>query len=1133
MEILSRHSRARDARHEVICPGWLGLTTHCPYKQVTHTIRRIDEGPIPTPDSISTAPTVIHQLLALALKFRVMVVGGSAVIMALAASQLPTAPAQTLPEFGPTQVEVQVEALGLSAAEVEQLITIPMEHLLGGVAWVDQIESESVPGLSTIDLIFKPGTPLLKARQVTLERLGRADTLPNVGSPPVMIQPLSSESRVMMVGLTSTQLSLVDLSILARWRIKPRLMGVPGVANVAIWGFRDRQLQVQVDPDRLRKNGVTLSQIINSTGNALWVSPLTFIAASTPGTGGFIDTSTQRFTIQHVLPITTPNDLSSVIIEGTGSRLRLGQVTTVVEDHQPLIGDALMSDGNPGLMLVIQKFPGASTAEVTARVQDALNDMQPGLPNVAYDTSIFQPLAYVQKALQNLGLALLGGLVLLFVGLLLLVSWRVAIIATLTTAFSMLAATYALYLTGSSLNLLVLAGLGVALGIVISDGVIDACNIARRLREQRWAGSAPAGLLSTVVEASSSTRGPLGYATVILLIAPLPLLFLDGVAGAFARPAVIAYELAVLLSMVIAMTVTPALSFLLLKNERLSARPGPFGRLASRVFDNTVLQFLFKPRLAFAVLAVMVLAIFAVIPQLSSRPSVPLPQDRTLMVSLETSPGTSLKEMERVTAQAIRDVRAVPGVRQATATIGRAITGDRTLDVNSADLWVNLTDSADYKTTVAGVERALQRYPGLRSQAMTYSEGRLRAVQAASNTALAGTQSSIVVRVYGKDLTVLRAKAEQVRQRISQVQGIAGAKVQSQMLEPTLEVQVDLAAAQRYGLNPGDVRRAATTYYAGLLVGNIYDDQKVVDVIVQGTPKTQANTNIADLLVDTPTGSLVRLGDVATVRMMTFPMFIKHDAASRSLDVTADVAGRDLGSVLTDVKLQVLTVQMPTEYHAEVFSDLATEQNRVLRIGLLVAGALIAIFLLLQAALGSWRMAGMVLVSLPLACAGAVLAAFLVGGVTNLGAALGLFAAFGIAVREIVLLMRRYQEHESVEGPSRRMDVVIRATRENAGPFVVTAVIVIAALAPMMLAGGVAGTEILYPMAAVVAGGVVSITLFALLVAPNLYLSFAPVVALEMVVARAANGNNPVVTTEALMAPASMGSPMPVHAAND
>lgn len=1045
---------------------------------------------------------MIRQIVALSVKFRVLVVGSAAVVVALASAQLSTAPVQTLPEFSPTRVEIQIEALGLSAPEVEQLITIPMEHLLGGVAWVDQIESESVPGLSTLDLTFQPGIPLLKARQVVLERLGRADTLPNVGSPPVMIQPLSSQSRVMMVGLNSKDLSLVDLSILARWKIKPRLMGVPGVANVAIWGFRDRQLQVQVDPDRLRKNGVTLSQIINSTGNALWVSPLTFIAASTPGTGGFIDTSTQRFTIQHILPITTANDLSAVIIEDTGARkIRLGEVTTVVEDHQPLIGDALLSDGKPGLVLVVQKFPGASTSDVTKGVQDALDSMRPGLPSVAIDTSIYEAQAYAQKALFNLGLLAVGGLGLLLVLLLLFVTWRVALISFATIVLTLVAATYAMFLVGtnlttwlngSTLDLLVLAGLGVALSVVISDAMVDVINIRRRLRQHRVSGGAAPSMVSVVTEASTFTRGPLAYATLVLLVVPVPLLFLDGFAGTFARPAIAAYLLALLLSMVVAMTVTPAMAYLLLRNERLPDRKGFLNRWIGRLFDRALPRVLLQPRWAYATLAVLVLAILAVVPQLSSQSLLPLTRDRTLLVKFETAPGTSLTEMERVTASAMADMRSVNGVRQVTATIGRAVTGDLTVNVNSGQLWVNLTDTADYDATVVALRRVLQGYPGVQSEVTTYAQDRLKTVQTGANTALAGTQSAITVRVYGKDLAVLRTKADQVRQRISQVDGVVGAKVQAENLQPNLEVQVDLAAAQRYGLNPGDVRRAATTYYAGLLVGNLYDDQKVVDVIVQGTPKTQANTNLTDLLIDTPTGSLVRLGDVATVRVASFPTIIRHSAASRSLDVTANVSGRDLSSVLNDVKYKVLTVQMPTEYHAEVFSDLATTQTHDLRLGALAIGVVVAILLLLQAAFGSWRMAGALLLALPLACAGGVLSAYLAGGVMTLGAVMGFFAVLAIATRNSVLLVRSYQSLESINGTSRRLDVVLRVTRENARPVLLAAGATTAVLIPVLLFGSLAGTEVLYPLAAVVVGGLVSSTLFTLVLVPAVYLAFAP-----------------------------------------
>ena len=356
---------------------------------------------------------MIRGLVLLSMKFRVLVVGAAVLVLGLGITQIRNASVDVLPEFAPPQVEIQAEALGLSAAEVEQLITVPLEQdLLNGIPWLDQIRSESVPGLSSIDLIFQRGTNILTARQFVSEHLSQAHALPQVGTPPVMVQPVSSLSRVMMIGLSAKDLSLIDLSILARWKIRPRLLGLPGVANVAIWGQRDRQLQVQVDPARLRQYGVSLNQVIDTTGNALWVSPLTFVEASTPGTGGFIDTSTQRFAIQHVLPITTAAGLAAVSVEDTqGKTLRLGQVANVVEDHQPLIGDAVLG-GGPGLMLVIEKFPEANTRAVTKAVEDALNQMRPGLSGIQIDTSLYRPATFLQTALHNLGWWALAGLLL-------------------------------------------------------------------------------------------------------------------------------------------------------------------------------------------------------------------------------------------------------------------------------------------------------------------------------------------------------------------------------------------------------------------------------------------------------------------------------------------------------------------------------------------------------------------------------------------------------------------------------------------------------------------------------------------------------------------------------------------------
>jgi Cu/Ag efflux pump CusA len=511
-------------------------------------------------------------IIASSLRFRILIVLAAAATLAAGIVQLPRMPADVLPDFTPPHVQIQTEALGLSSAEVEQMVTVPLEQdLLNGVPWLDQIRSESVPGLSSIDLIFERGTDVLRARQVVQERITQARALPNVSQPPVMIQPTSSSSRVMMVGLSSDKLSLIEMSVLARWRVRPRLMGVPGVANVAIWGQRERQLQVQVDPARLRANGVSLTQVISTTGNALWESPLSFLEASSPGTGGFIDTANQRLGVQHVSPIKTAGDLAQVTVEDTeGRTLRLADVSEVVEDHQPLIGDAAIN-GGPGLILVIERLPGTSPAQVTRDIDAALDDMRPGLPSIVVDGTLYRSTSFIDTAIGNVGLALLIGLLLLALVLgALLLSWRTALTALVATVLSIVVAVFVLYLRGAPMNAMVLAGLVAALGVVIDDAVTGVADIRRRLGER--APAAPAASVGDAIrEAILATRGPLLYATLVLLLAAAPFVFLTGLAGTLARPVVLSYGAAVLASLLVALTVTPALALVLLRRTRSTA----------------------------------------------------------------------------------------------------------------------------------------------------------------------------------------------------------------------------------------------------------------------------------------------------------------------------------------------------------------------------------------------------------------------------------------------------------------------------------------------------------------------------------------------------------------------------------
>lgn len=447
------------------------------------------------------------------LKYRRLVVALAAAFVFFGILQLRNVPVDVLPEFSPPTVQIQTEALGLSAIEVEQLITVPMEqNLLNGVAFLDVIRSESVPGLSSIELIFEPGTDIWRARQLVQERLTQAHDLPQVSKAPQMLQPLSSTSRLMMIGLSSNELSLIETSVLARWVIRPRLMGVPGVANVATWGHRERQLQVQVDPSLLRDKGVSLNQVISTSGNALWVSPLTFLEASTPGTGGFIDTPNQRLTIQHLLPIRTAEELAQVSLEGAEDRgLRLGDVAHVVEDHQPLIGDAVFSD-RPGLLLVVEKLPGSDTVEVTREVEEALEELRPGLGDIQFDSTVFRPATYIENGIGHLTTALLiGGLLIILVLAAFLFEWRTVLIAAVAIPLSLVAAGVVIYLRGTTVNAMSLAGLMVGLVAVIDDAVIDAENIGRRLRQRRESASATAWWFSSTGRGTTSpTSGPAG-----------------------------------------------------------------------------------------------------------------------------------------------------------------------------------------------------------------------------------------------------------------------------------------------------------------------------------------------------------------------------------------------------------------------------------------------------------------------------------------------------------------------------------------------------------------------------------------------------------------------------------------------
>ena len=1044
---------------------------------------------------------MIRSVIHTSLRFRYLVVAIAAGVLAVGIVQLRDAPVDVLPEFTPPYVEIQTEALGLSAVEVENLITVPLEaDLLNGVEAAEVIRSESLPGLSSIVLVFEPGTDVYRARQLVQERLAHAHALPRVSKPPTLLQPLSSSSRVLMVGISSDRISPIEQSVIARWTMRPRLMGVPGVANVAIWGMRDQQIQVQVDPERLRERAVELDQIVSTAGNAQIVSPLSFLEASTPGSGGFIETPQQRLQVRNVLErLADPAELGKVPVDETNGRLRLSDVANIKIGHQPLIGDAVVDD-HDGLLLVVEKFPGASTLEVTRGVEAALETLQPGLTGMRTDTSVFRPASFIEDAIDNLTLALIIGCALLALALVsLFFQWRSVLIALVTIPLSLVSAALVLDLMGETFNAISVAGLAVAMAVVIDDAVVGSENVARRMRREPD-GRGGTSTSHVVLEASQEVRGPLMYATLIALMAIVPVAVMGGRPGAFLEPLAVSYAVAVAAATAVAITVAPALTLLLFSGAVPPHRESPLLNRVRPHYDAALSRLTVRARtpVLAAIAGACVVAALAVLPLLGTS-LIPSFQDRNVLVRLDADPGTSQPKMTKIATTVSRELRALPGVETVGAHIGRAVTGDQTVDVNTGEIWASVAPSADYDKTVDTIEDAVRSVPRVEPDVASYSARRIREVGALArgdNSAtgdgldvLTGSDKPLVVRVYGHDLEVLRRQAARVRRVMSNVDGIDQPSTELPQQQPNLVIEVDLARAQQRAIKPGDVRRAEATLLQGIHVGSVFEDQKVFDVLVMGAPETRRHVaDVRNLLIDRPGGGHVRLAEVADVRIQPTPVAIEREAVSRLIDVEANVSGRSVSAVAGDLRDRLATVGFPLEYHAEVLEETSGEEigsTKMLAFAVLCA---VASFLLLQAALRSWALAVLACLLLPVALAGGVFATLIGPAELTLGSLAGFVALGVLATRTSVLSIRHFQRLDRGRNEALEYERVRLGAQERLVPILTTAAAVAMLVLPFVVLGPSPGLEVVHPLAVVILGGLVTTTCVGLLLLPVLYL---------------------------------------------
>jgi CzcA family heavy metal efflux pump len=1012
-------------------------------------------------------------LVTVSLRSPVVVVALAVLLVVLATRTLRTTPLDVFPEFAPPLVEVQTEAPGLSTNDVEALVTVPLEAALNGVPGLQTIRSKSVLGLSSVVLILDPSSDVMTARQMVQERLSRAaPALPAVAHPPVMLSPLSSLSRVMKIGLSSDTLSQTDMTTLAKWTVRPRLMGISGVANVAIWGQRDRQLQVLVDPGRLQAHGVTVGDVVRATGEAVSLQP-----------GGFLDTPNQRLAITHASAVRAARDLEAIVVSAkNGATLRIGDVATVVEGFPQPIGDAVINN-KPGLLLIVEKQLGANTLQVTRDVEAALEDLKPALAGISVDPAIFRPATFIEMSLRNLSRALLVGCVLVVIVLLaFLADWRTALISSTAIPLSLLAAGLLLHYRGGTLDTMVLAGLVIALGEVVDDAIIDVENIVRRLRLNRQSDN-PRPAIRVVLDASMEVRSAVLYGSLIVVIVFVPVFMLEGLTGAFFRPLALSYVLAIVASLGVALTVTPALALLLLPKHLDTRESRLIAGLKAR-YRRMLPAIVERPRTALGTLTVMLLLTAAAVPFLGEE-FLPNFREYDFLMHWVEKPGTSLDAMRRITERASRELMAVPGVKNFGSHIGRAEVADEVVGPNFTELWISLDPAVDYEATVARIQSIVDGYPGLYRDLLTYLRERIKEV-------LTGASATVVVRVYGPELDQLRSQAQSVRAAIAGVPGVVDLTVQAQVIVPKVDVRFDPERAAAFGLTPGQVRSAAATLIQGTKVGEFYEDQRLFDVVVWGAPDVRRNLDaIRNLQVPVGNGGLVPLSSVAHVEVTPTPNEITRQNGSRRIDVTSNVRGRDLGAVARDIQGQLTALSFPPGYYAEVLGEYAERQASSTRLLLLGIGAVAAIFLILLADFGSGRLALLVFLTLPFALVGAIVATFLTGGILSLGSLVGLVTVIGISARNGIMLVSHYRHLEVVEGMPFGRDQVMLGSEERLAPILMTALATGLALVPIVLGGSRAGYEIEHPLAVVILGGLVTSTILNLFIVPSLYLRYA------------------------------------------
>ncbi len=1024
-------------------------------------------------------PGLVDRVIAWSLNNRLVTLFVALGVLAGGGYVAFTMPVDVFPDLTAPTVTVLTEAHGMAAEEVERLVTLPIETVVNGSAGVRRVRSSSSQGISIVWVEFDWGTDIYRARQVVGEKLQFvAEQLPEDVPPPVLAPITSIMGEIMLIGLVSETVSEMDVRTAADWTVRKRLLAIPGVSQVVPIGGQVRQYQVLLDPPRMVALAVSLADVLRAAEESNAVA-----------SGGVYLSNGQEVLIRGLGRARSSDDIAQTVVTLRGGvPVRVGDVAHVAIGPKPRIGTGSVNT-DAAVILSVQKQPGVNTLELTERIERELDLLQAQLAEgIEIERDIFRQAGFISLAIDNVIEALRDGAFLVVIVLFLFLwNLRTTGISILAIPLSLATAVIVMRLLGVTLNTMTLGGLAIAIGALVDDAIIDVENTFRRLRQNHnLSEDQQRPMLSVVYDAAREVRGPIVNATAIITVVFLPLFFLSGVEGRMLRPLGLAYVVSILASLVVAVTVTPVLCSFLLPNAPImrDEKDSWLVRMLKAVYRPTLGVVLARPRLISGMAALGVVATLAVFP-LMGRGFLPEFQEGTLTVSAVTVPGTGIVESDQLGRRVEQVLLAHPAVVSTARRTGRAELDEHAQGVNAAEIDVQLdltqgkvgdvmAELRDRVTIIPGMNITIGQPIGHRIDHM-----------------LSGTRAAIALKVFGPDLYELREVAESVRAAVEDIEGVVDLQVEQQSDVPQLRIHADRAAMARFGVTPGRLARAVDVAFNGEVVSQVLEGQSAFDLVVRYPDELRdSHDRIAMARVDLPAGGTVPLADLADVRLERGPNTVSREDVQRKIVVQANVEGRDVGSVVNDMRARVVDqVVMPAGYYVEYGGQFESGQAAARAIGLLSIASVLAIFLILFQEFRSARIALLVMVNLPLALIGGVFATMALGGVLNVATLVGFITLFGIAVRNGILLVSHYK-HLLGEGKALR-DAVVQGSLERLNPILMTALTAALALIPLALGGGEPGREIHAPLAVVVLGGLITSTFLNMIVVPALFFEFA------------------------------------------